>query len=125
MLQYILFFILGIVLPSTMGDEVETLPPPGDPPEVIDASNLGGWIWVVLFGTVMVFSVITNGYLCLCVCQSKKKHNLVYFCLILIFLVNVADYGLLAFDFSLGLEHQYPHNQKACSVYQTVSKVRI
>ena len=102
---------------------METLPPPGDPPEVAESSHLGGWIWVVLFGMVMVFSIMANGYLCLCVCQSKKKHNLVYFGLILAFLVNLADYGLLAFDFSLGLEHQYPHSQKACSVYQMVSKV--
>ena len=107
-----------------MGDEVEPSPPPADPPpEVSDASTLGGWIWVVLFGVVMASSVIANGYLCVCVCQSTKKQNLVYFLLILVFLVNFADYGLMVFDFSLGIEHQYPHGQTACSVYQTVSKV--
>lgn len=116
--------LLGIVLPSSMEDEVEPIPPPADPPpEVSDASTLGGWIWVVLFGVVMAASVIANGYLCVCVCQSRKKQNLVYFLLILVFLVNLADYGLMVFDFSLGIEHQYPHGQTACSVYQTVSKV--
>lgn len=103
---------------------MEQIPPPADPPpEVSDASTLGGWIWVVLFGVVMAASVAANGYLCVCVCQSKKKQNLVYFLLILVFLVNLADYGLMVFDFSLGVEHQYPHGQIACSVYQTVSKV--
>jgi len=103
---------------------VEQIPPPADPPpEVSDASTLGGWIWVVLFGVVMAASVIANGYLIVCVCQSKKKQNLVYFLLILVFLVNLADYALMVFDFSLGIEHQYPHGQTACSVYQTVSKV--
>lgn len=106
-----------------MGDQVDPLPPPGDPPEVADASTLGGWIWVVLFGLAMAFSVIANGYLCFCVCQSQKKQNLVYALLVLVFLVNLADYGLLVFDFSLGIEHQYPHSSKACSVYQIVSKV--
>ena len=118
--------LLGIVLPSSMEDEVEQIPPPADPPpEVSDASTLGGWIWVVLFGVVMAASVIANGYLIVCVCQSKKKQNLVYFLLILVFLVNLADYALMVFDFSLGIEHQYPHGQTACSVYQTVSKVKI
>ena len=108
-----------------MGDEVEPLPPPGEPPEVADASKLGGWIWIVLFGLVMSFSIIANGYLCWCVAICQKKHNMVYAILVLVFLVNLADYGLMVFDFSLGLEHQYPHSTKACSAYQIVSKVRM
>jgi len=115
--------LIGIVLPSNMGDEVEPLPPPGEPPEVADASKLGGWIWIVLFGLVMSFSIIANAYLCWCVAISQKKHNMVYAILVLVFLVNLADYGLMVFDFSLGLEHQYPHSTKACSAYQIVSKV--
>ena len=117
--------LIGIVLPSNMGDEVEPLPPPGEPPEVADASKLGGWIWVVLFGLVMSFSIIANGYLCWCVAICQKKHNMVYAILVLVFLVNLADYGLMVFDFSLGLEHQYPHSTTACSAYQIVSKVRM
>ena len=40
----------------------------------------------------------------------------------MLFLVNLVDYGLLIFEFSLGLEHEYPHGKAPCAVYQTVSK---
>jgi len=100
-----------------------TLRPPPEPPEVTDASTLGGWVWVVLFGLVMTLSILANLVLVISVLQMKKKRqNLVYLLLILLFLVNLVDYGLLIFEFSLGLEHEYPHGQAPCAVYQTVSK---
>ena len=40
----------------------------------------------------------------------------------MLFLVNLVDYGLLIFEFTLGLEHEYPHGKAPCAVYQTVSK---
>lgn len=100
-----------------------TLRPPPEPPEVTDASTLGGWVWVVLFGLVMTLSILANLVLVISVLQMKKKRqNLVYLLLIVLFLVNIVDYGLLIFEFSLGLEHEYPHGQAPCAVYQTVSK---
>merc|ERR1719495_1016168 len=100
-----------------------TLRPPPEPPEVTDASTLGGWVWVVLFGLVMTLSILANMVLVISVLQMKKKRqNLVYLLLILLFLVNLVDYGLLIFEFSLGLEHEYPHGKAPCAVYQTVSK---
>ena len=93
------------------------------PPEVTDASTLGGWVWVVLFGLVMTLSVMANLVLVVSVLQMKKKRqNLVYMLLIVLFGVNLVDYGLLIFEFSLGLEHEYPHGQAPCAVYQTISK---
>lgn len=94
--------------------------PPGEPPEV--TQTLGGWIWVVLFGLVMAFSVIANVMLCCVVLPNKKKHNVVFMLLIGLFGLNLMDYGLLIFDFSLGIDHIYPHNERACGVYQAVSK---
>lgn len=100
-----------------------TIRPPAEPPEVTDASTLGGWVWVVLFGLVMTLSVLANLVLVISVLQMKKKRqNLVYLLLIVLFLVNLVDYGLLIFEFSLGLEHEYPHGKAPCAVYQTVSK---
>lgn len=104
-------------------EATNTLRPPPEPPEVTDASTLGGWVWVVLFGLVMTLSVLANLVLVISVLQMKKKRqNLVYLLLILLFLVNLVDYGLLIFEFSLGLEHEYPHGHAPCAVYQTVSK---
>ena len=71
----------------------------------------------------MTLSILANMVLVISVLQMKKKRqNLVYLLLILLFLVNLVDYGLLIFEFSLGLEHEYPHGKAPCAVYQTVSK---
>ena len=96
--------------------------PPGmaEPPEVTD--TLGGWVWVVLFGLIMVISVMANLMMCASVLSQPKKHNMVYLLLILLFGLNLVDYGLLIFEFTLGIEHEYPHGIQACAVYQTVSK---
>lgn len=94
--------------------------PPGEPPEV--SETLGGWVWVVLFGMVMAFSIMANVMLCCLVLPNKRKHNVVYAFLLALFGLNLVDYGLLIFDFSLGLDHQYPHQEGACQVYQAVSK---
>ena len=90
------------------------------PPEVAD--TLGGWVWVVLFGLIMTLSVVANLMLCASVLGLPKKHNMVYLLLMLLFALNLVDYGLLIFEFTLGVEHQYPHTLEACAVYQTVSK---
>lgn len=117
--------MVTVILPP-ISDEMEasTPPPrpPEDPPEVQDASTLGGWVWVVLFGLVMTLSILANLALVTSVLQSKKKQNVIYALLIVLFGVNIIDYGLLIFEFSLGLEHEYPHGQKACMIYQTISK---
>lgn len=122
---FIILPLVTVILPP-ISNEMEasnTLRPPPEPPEVTDASTLGGWVWVVLFGLVMTLSILANLVLVISVLQMKKKRqNLVYLLLILLFLVNLVDYGLLIFEFSLGLEHEYPHGQAPCALYQTVSK---
>ena len=118
-------FVVTLVLPHSMEEEEPDIPrvhPPGvaAPPEVAD--TLGGWVWVVLFGLIMVISVIANLMLCASVLSHQKKRNMVYGLLILLFALNIVDYGLLVFEFTLGIEHQYPHGVEACAVYQSVSK---
>merc|ERR1711862_393046 len=71
----------------------------------------------------MGISVMANLMMCASVLsQPKKRHNMVYWLLMLLFGLNVVDYGLLIFEFTLGIEHEYPHGRDACAVYQTVSK---
>jgi hypothetical protein len=96
--------ILPIVLPSggvrhqDMADnQPEThLPPdpdgPGgnvDHPEVEDTAGLGGWVWIVLFGSVMTMSVLANVLMTFCVIFNRKKHSVVYFLHILMFCINL------------------------------------
>lgn len=94
--------------------------PGGDPdiPAIEDTAGLGGWVWIVLFGGVMVLSILANILLTSCVLADRKKHSVVYFLLILMFAINLVDYALLVFEFSLGMGHEYPYGSEACTLYQ-------
>jgi hypothetical protein len=89
-----------------------------DHPEVEDTAGLGGWVWIVLFGSVMSLSIVANLLMISCVLFNRKKHSVVYFLLILMFLINLVDYSLLIFEFSLGMGHEYPYGESACTLYQ-------
>ncbi len=41
-----------------------------------------------------------------------------YVLLLLFFALNVYDYGLLSFEFSMGVEQRFPYSQAECVVYQ-------
>lgn len=128
--------LLSIVLPSTgvrhqdMADnkaasqQQTDLPPDpdglggGDHPEVEDTAGLGGWVWIVLFGSVMALSIVANLLMTSCVLFNRKKHSVVYFLLIFMFAINLVDYSLLVFEFSLGMGHEYPYGPSACTLYQ-------
>ncbi len=86
------------------------------------SGSIGGWVWIVLFGFVIALSILANLLFTWSVLTNKNKHNVVYMVLLLMFAINLVDYGLLAFDFSLGLDHVYPHGQMACALYQSVIK---
>jgi len=90
-------------------------------PEVNDAEEEeGGLIWVVLFGWVMLLSVIANLILTLMVMGDKRKQNFVYMSHLFLFTVNIVEFGLLIFEFSaMGVEHQFVYGQPACVAYQT------
>jgi hypothetical protein len=53
-----------------------------------------------------------------CILFNRKKHTVVYFVLILMFAINLVDYALLIFEFSLGMGHEYPYGSTACTLYQ-------
>jgi hypothetical protein len=94
----------------------------GDHPKIKDTTELGGGIWIIMFGMVIVISLAANLLLSVLVVKNRKKHNLVYLMHLLMFAINLVDFSLLIFEFSLGIEHQYPYSQSACTVYQSVAK---
>lgn len=58
-------------------------------PAVEDASGLGGSIWIVLFGGVMVLSVVANVLLAGCILSNRKKHSPIYFMMVFMFAINL------------------------------------
>jgi len=91
-------------------------------PKIKDTAELGGGIWIILFGMVIVISLVANLLLSILVVRNRKKHNLVYLMHLLIFAINVVDFSLLIFEFNLGIEHQYPYSQTSCTMYQAIVK---
>ena len=89
-----------------------------DHPEVEDTAGLGGWVWIVLFGSVMTMSILANILMTFCVILNRKKHSVVYFLHVLMFIINLVDYSLLIFEFTLGMGHEYPYSASSCTLYQ-------
>ena len=50
-----------------------------DTPEIKDSTELGGGIWIILFGLVIVISLAANLILSILVARNRRKHNFVYF----------------------------------------------
>ena len=91
-------------------------------PQIKDTAELGGGIWIILFGMVIVISLAANLLLSILVVKNRKKRNLVYLMHLLIFAINIVDFSLLIFEFNLGIEHQYPYSQTSCTIYQSIVK---
>jgi len=85
--------------------------------------NGGGLIWIVLFGWVMVVSLVANLGLTGLAIRARRLSNPVYLAHAALFIINLVEYGALTFELSLGIEHHFPYSTTACSVYQTTSKV--
>ena len=93
---------------------------PGTAAAMEDSPAMGGWIWIVRFAMVMVISVIANFVFVLTVLQlsNEKKHTVTHFIICVLFLVKLVDYGLLIFEFILGISHHYPYGDTSCALYQ-------
>ena len=61
-----------------------------DRPKIKDTTELGGGIWIILFGMVIVISLAANFLLSVLVVKNRKKHNLVYLMHLLLFAINLA-----------------------------------
>jgi len=80
-------------------------------------SSSSSIIWVILFSLVIFMSIISNTIYILTLILGRCisfRHVL----LISIFLVNILEYGLLGFEFSLGQDNQFPFSDTSCSIYQ-------
>merc|ERR1712227_274720 len=80
-------------------------------------SSSSSIIWVILFSLVIFMSIISNTIYILTLILGRCisfRHVL----LISIFLVNILEYGLLGFEFSLGQDNQFTFSDTSCSIYQ-------
>eukprot|EP00095_Tigriopus_kingsejongensis_P003757 maker-scaffold499_size154954-snap-gene-0.18 protein:Tk03757 transcript:maker-scaffold499_size154954-snap-gene-0.18-mRNA-1 annotation:"pyroglutamylated rfamide peptide receptor" len=89
-----------------------------DSPAMEDTSKVGGSVWIFLFGFVIILSVLSNLALCTAIVLDRRKHKIVYFMLIFFFIINVIDYSVLFFEFSLGMDHIFPYSESLCTLYQ-------
>ena len=74
-------------------------------------------VWLVLFSAVIILSVMVNTVFITAV-MSSRKMSMTHLYLFLFFIINLVDYGLLIFEFSLGAGSQYPYSDESCSFYQ-------
>ena len=84
----------------------------------IGHAQLSSLIWIVLFWILMLLSMVTNTVYVTTVFTCKRKLTTSHLLLCFFFLINLVDYGLLIFEFSLGPGSQYPYSDGSCSFYQ-------
>jgi len=74
-------------------------------------------VWLVLFFLVIFLSVVANSvYVATLLC--RRNLTLTHLILCFFFIINLVDYSLLIFEFSLGPGSQYPYSDGSCSFYQ-------
>ena len=83
-----------------------------------DGSSL---VWLILFSAMILLSLVTNSIHILGVILSRRLSPLNGL-LMLIFVNNIVDYSLLAFEFFLGTENQFPFANQSCAAYQALNQ---
>eukprot|EP00092_Neocalanus_flemingeri_P032636 GFUD01035499.1.p1 GENE.GFUD01035499.1~~GFUD01035499.1.p1 ORF type:complete len:340 (-),score=89.83 GFUD01035499.1:417-1436(-) len=74
-------------------------------------------VWLVLFFLVIFLSVVVNTvYVATLLC--RRNLTLTHLILCFFFFINLVDYGLLMFEFSLSPSNQFPYSEGSCSFYQ-------
>ena len=74
-------------------------------------------VWVILFSLLILASVTLNTVFILAVVLSRQWTS-THLIIIAFFLVNLLDYALLLFEFSLGATLRFVYSEGACSFYQ-------
>ena len=114
--------MMDILRQTSQGSKLNTIQE--QQPNVQDTNSFEGWVWVVLFTMVMAMSCLANLTLTVTVLRRKlKRQSLVFNMLVFMFLVNVIDYALLSFEFSLGISHVWPYGLLECKVYMVALKI--
>ena len=76
-------------------------------------------IWLVLFSGMIVLSLLVN-FLLFSALVCSRKLNRTHLFLFLLFIINLVEYVLLVFEFSLGPDSHYPYSEASCSLYQVL-----
>ena len=74
-------------------------------------------VWVILFSLLILASVTLNTVFILAVVLSRQWTS-THLIIIGFFLVNLLDYALLLFEFSLGPTLRFVYSEGACSLHQ-------
>ena len=85
-----------------------------------DASSDGSsssLVWVILFSLLILASVTLNTVFILAVVLSRQWTS-THLLIIAFFLINLLDFALLLFEFSLGPTLRFVYSEGACSFYQ-------
>jgi len=73
-------------------------------------------IWVILFSILMVLSILSNTmYIVSLSCREVTSTHII---IALFFIINLVDYILMLFEFSLGPDSHFPYSGGSCSLYQ-------
>jgi len=83
-------------------------------------AQLSSMVWIVLFCVLMVLSIFTNTLYVIAVFTSNRTSTILHTLLCTFFLINLLDYCLLLFEFSLGPVASYPFSDASCAFYQFV-----
>ena len=90
----------------------------GPGPAINRDNNLtSSMVWIILFSLLIFLSIIINTAHQLS-SLARRQFSLAQLVLALFFLLNLLDYALLVFEFSLAEEKHYPYSEDACAVYQ-------
>ena len=74
-------------------------------------------VWVILFSLLILASVTLNTVFILAVVLSRQWTS-THLLIIAFFLINLLDFALLLFEFSLGPTLRFVYSEGACSFYQ-------
>ena len=73
-------------------------------------------IWVILFTLLMILSVLSNTiYIVSLATRKVTTTRIIISCF---FVINLLDYSLIIFEFSLGPDNQFSYTDMSCALYQ-------
>merc|ERR1712223_1168341 len=100
-----LFKFLNLTVGSSASDEAAS------------AGSSSSLVWVILFSMLILASVTLNTVFILSVVLSRQCSP-THLLIIAFFLINLLDYALLLFEFSLGPTLRFVYSEGSCSFYQ-------
>ena len=75
-------------------------------------------IWVILFTLLMILSVLSN--IIYIVSLATRKVTTTRIIITCFFVINLLDYSLIIFEFSLGPDNQFSYTDMSCALYQVL-----